>query len=69
MNSNENIFEISIEWVQLESERLINRRLTEEELSSVKKGIEWGLLTDIDTVFSTAILNASRAKHNFDEEY
>ena len=40
------------------AEQLIKRRLTEEELYSVKKGIEWGLLTDIDTVFSTAILEA-----------
>ena len=58
MNNEKNIFEISYEWVQQEAEQLIKRRLTEEELYSVKKGIEWGLLTDIDTVFSTAILEA-----------
>lgn len=54
----ENIFSISVEWVQLESERLIKRRLTDNELYSVKKGIEWGLLTDIDTVFKAAIEEA-----------
>jgi hypothetical protein len=54
----EKIFSISVEWVQLESERLIKRRLTDNELYSVKKGIEWGLLTDIDTVFKTAIEEA-----------
>ena len=58
MENKENIFEISIEWVQLEAEELINRRLSEEELHSVKKGIEWGLLTDIDTVFKAAITTA-----------
>ena len=55
----EKIFSISVEWVQLESERLIKRRLTDDELYSVKKGIEWGLLTNIDTVFKTAIKEAS----------
>jgi hypothetical protein len=54
----EKIFSISVEWVQLESERLIKRRLTDDELYSVKKGIEWGLLTDIDTVFKAAIEEA-----------
>ena len=54
----EKIFSISVEWVQLESERLIKRRLADDELYSVKKGIEWGLLTDIDTVFKAAIKEA-----------
>ena len=65
-NDNEkNIFEISYEWVQQEAERLIKRRLTDEELYSVKKGIEWGLLTDIDTVFSTAIIEATKIDSKF----
>jgi len=54
----EKIFSISVEWVQQEAEKLIKRRLTEDELYSVKKGIEWGLLTDIDIVFKTAIEEA-----------
>ncbi len=58
MNSNENLFEISIEWVQEEAIRIVGRQLSESELSSVKKGLEWGLLTEIDTVFRTAIENA-----------
>ena len=66
-NQEEYIFSITVEWVQLEAERLIGRKLTTEELYSVKKGIEWGLLTDIDTVFETAIRNAARTKSNFDE--
>ena len=60
----ENIFAISVEWIQLEAEELINRRLTESELFSVKKGIEWGLLTDIETVFKTAILSSVEQDSN-----
>lgn len=52
------IFTISVEWVQQEAEQRINRRLTDDELSSVRKGIESGLLFDIDTVFTAAIDNA-----------
>lgn len=63
----EYIFSITVEWVQLEAERLVGRRLTDDELSSVKKGIEWGLLTDIDIIFKTAILNAIKTQPNFDE--
>ncbi len=58
MEEKKNIFEISIEWVQLEAKELIGRDLTDEELHTVKKGIEAGLLFDIDTVFRTAIENA-----------
>lgn len=58
MEEEKNIFEISLEWVQLEAQKLIGRELTDEELCSVKKGIEAGLLFDIDTVFRTAIENA-----------
>lgn len=57
-NKEEYIFSISVEWVQLEAERYINRRLNEDELSSVKKGLEWGLLYDFDTIIKTAISNA-----------
>lgn len=58
MNSKRNLFEISIDWVQDESEARIGRQLSEYELSAVKKGLECGLLFDIDTVFKTAIENA-----------
>ena len=54
----EYIFTISVEWVQLEAERYIGRRLNEDELSSVKKGLECGLLYDFDTIIKTAISNA-----------
>ena len=58
MNSNKNLFEISIDWIQDEARTLIGRQLSEYELFSVKKGLEWGLLFDIDTVFKAAIKNA-----------
>jgi hypothetical protein len=58
LNENEIIFYITYDWVQQEALRYINRKLTDEELYSVKKGIEAGLLFDIDTVFEAAITNA-----------
>ena len=61
MRESENIFEISIEWVQTEAKKLIDRRLTDDEIYSVKKGIESGLFFDIDTVFKTAIENATES--------
>jgi len=67
MKDSENIFAISVEWVQLEAERMVNRRLTDDELYSVKKGIEWGLTTSIDIVFETAITEAVSQNPNFEE--
>ena len=67
MKDSENIFAISVEWVQLEAERMVNRRLTDDELYSVKKGIEWGLTTCIDIVFETAITEAVSQNPNFEE--
>ena len=61
------IFKITEEWVQKESNELIGRDLTDYELSSAKKCIEWGLLTDIDTVFKAAIYEA--IKNPDDELY
>jgi len=61
MRESENIFEISIEWVQTEAKKLIDRRLTDDEIYSVKKGIESGLFFDIETVFRTAIENTTKS--------
>ena len=61
MRENENIFQISVEWVQAEAKKQIDRRLTDDEIISVKKGIESGLFFDIETVFKTAIENATES--------
>ena len=60
INEDVSIFKITEKWVQKESNELIGRDLTEYELYSVKKSIEWGLLTDIDTVFKAAIYDATK---------
>ncbi len=56
-----NIFEISIETVQREAEEMIGRRLTYEELYTVQKGIEGGLLFDISTVYRAAFEDAVKS--------
>lgn len=58
MEKQENIFRISIEEVQLEAERMISRRLTDHELYYVQKGMEWGLLNDMDVIVRIAIETA-----------
>jgi hypothetical protein len=58
MKDDEILFYVNVGWVQEEAKRLVKRRLTDSELLSVKKGLEWGLTTDIDTVFEAAIEEA-----------
>jgi len=55
MNTDDIIFSISTEWVQFESELILNRKLTDDEFSLVKENIEHQLLYDIDVVFREAI--------------
>jgi hypothetical protein len=47
------IFSIAVEDLQYEAKEKIGRELTEEEIQIAKKGLEFGLLTDIDTVYKT----------------
>jgi hypothetical protein len=57
MNNNKQnniIFSITTEELQDEAIRLIDRKLTDEELYTARKGIEAGLSFDIETVFKTA---------------
>ncbi len=49
------LFYISKETLQYEALQKIGRYLTEEELEISKKGLEWGLMTDIDTVYNTIL--------------
>lgn len=54
------VFTITVGDVQLGAMRFIGRELTDEELDAVKDGLEWGLLTDIDTVYRASIDEALR---------
>ncbi len=60
IDKDELIFKITKEWVQQESNDIIGRNSNDDELSTVKKCIEWGFLTDIDTVFKAAIYEATK---------
>ena len=51
--SNEIIFAITKEDLQFEAKEKMGRELTDEEIRIAKKGLEWGLLTDIETVYRT----------------
>ncbi len=47
------VFSIILEDLQREALEKIGRTLTEEEVHVAKKGLEFGLLTDIDTIYKT----------------
>lgn len=49
------LFYISKETIQYEALEKIGRYLTDEELEIAKEGLEWGLMTDIDSVYNTII--------------
>jgi hypothetical protein len=52
-NPENNLFAITIADVQYEAMEKIGRELTEDELLVAKKGLESGLMFDIDSVYST----------------
>ena len=54
-DSDKIVFVVTVGDIQQESIRLIGRKLTDEELDTATKGIDWGLSFDIDTVFKAAI--------------
>ncbi len=62
ITKHENIFQISINETQAKAKALIGRKLTDDEIISVKNGIEAGLSFDIETVFQVAIQEATEAK-------
>lgn len=47
------VFYITLEELQSEALEKIGRTLTCEEIHVAKKGLEFGLRTDIDTVYAT----------------
>ena len=52
-NYDEILFSITGNDLQAEALHYLGRELNEEEISIVKKGLEYGLLTDINTVYKT----------------
>ena len=55
IDKDEILFYISKETIQYEALEKIGRYLTEEELEIAKEGLEWGLMTDIDSVYNTIL--------------
>ncbi len=55
INKDDLLFYISKETVQHEAMQKIGRQLTEEELDIAKDGLDWGLMTDINTVYNTIL--------------
>lgn len=53
LQATKNVFAISMEDLQFEAKEKLGRELTEEEVLVAKKGLENGLLTSIDIVYST----------------
>jgi len=49
------LFAITIGDIQTEAKEKIGRELTQEEILIAKKGLESGLLTDINTVYNTIL--------------
>jgi hypothetical protein len=47
------VFVITKEDLQFEAKKKIGRELTDEEIDIARTGLEWGLLTDIGTVYNT----------------
>ena len=46
------LFTIAVENIQSVALERLGRTLSDDELLTAKKGLEWGLLTDIDAVYS-----------------
>ncbi|MFA4851983.1 MAG: hypothetical protein WC599_05640 [Bacteroidales bacterium] len=53
LQSNKIVFAITEDDLQYEAKEKIGRELTDEEILIAKKGLEWGLNTNIDTVYGT----------------
>lgn len=55
LQSEEIIFAITKEDLQFEAKEKIGRELTDDEIEIAKKGLEFGLLSGIDTVYNTIL--------------
>lgn len=49
----ESLFSITLDDLQTEALEKIGRELNAEEIEVARKGLMWGLMTDIDTVYNT----------------
>lgn len=55
IDKNDVLFCITKETMQNEAREKLGRLLTDDELDIAKKGLEGGLMFDIDTVFNTIL--------------
>jgi len=62
INKDDILFYISKETLQYEAMEKIGRSLTEEELDVARKGLEWGLTFDIETVYNTILFEMIKDK-------
>jgi len=53
ISTDEIIFAITKEDLQFEAREKIGRELTGEEIVKAQKGLQFGLLTDIDNIYMT----------------
>jgi hypothetical protein len=56
VRNKEVVFAITLGDLQSEAQEYIGRRLTDEEILIAKKGLEGGLLTDINTIYKCIFL-------------
>ncbi len=54
--NNKILFSITEEDMQIEAKEKIGRELTDDEIQIAKNGLEWGILTGIDIVYRTILL-------------
>lgn len=52
-DSNQLVFSISIDDIQIESINRINRKLDEQEINNVTKGLDYGISSSLDIVYKT----------------
>ena len=50
INKDDLMFYVTKESIQINATRLVGRELNEDELYSVKKGLEWGLTYDLENI-------------------
>ncbi|MCX9074338.1 MAG: hypothetical protein OIN88_06715 [Candidatus Methanoperedens sp.] len=62
INKEELLFYIDRETMQYEAMQKIGRYLTEEELDIAKDGLEWGLMTGIETVYNAILFEMIKDK-------